>query len=611
MFYSSLQNSSYLTQQPQQAHLFFLPFSSNISTRSLARLVSRIRKEFPYWNRSLGADHFYLSCAGISNSNDRNIVELKKNAVQITCFPTRCHSFVPHKDITLPPVINVHAPFKNLHAPVKLGGGGEFCVVEYGNSEVLWIGEAMRLGCVPVVVTEGTMNDMPFMDVLKWKEMAVFVKSDVKNVTWRERHQNMRRLGVVARKHLRWNRPSLPFDAFNTVMFQLWLRRHTNWFVSRLRKTVGDGKETFFKNDPWIIGNSLRSRFPRLSAVATSKDGLVAMVLKAECVLCRGWYVELLTIWLVFLKSLMEQAKVVEMFASHRCNHHGCGRWRLCSSLNCYDQTLPLHKEFPYWNRSLHDHVPVKLAGEGTVNGMPFMDVLKWEEMAVFVKSDVKHLRWNRPPLPFDAFNTVMYQLWLRRHTNWFVSRLRKTVGDGKETFFKNDPWIIGNSLRSRFPRLSAVATSKDGLVAMVLKAECVLCRGWYVELLTIWLVFLKSLMEQAKVVEMFASHRCNHHGCGRWRLCSSLNCYDQTLPLHKEFPYWNRSLHDHVPVKLAGEGTVNGMPFMDVLKWEEMAVFVKSDVKHLRWNRPPLPFDAFNTVMYQLWLRRHTVRYE
>ncbi|CAJ2653243.1 unnamed protein product [Trifolium pratense] len=227
MFYSSLQNSSYLTQQPQQAHLFFLPFSSNISTRSLARLVSRIRKEFPYWNRSLGADHFYLSCAGISNSNDRNIVELKKNAVQITCFPTRCHSFVPHKDITLPPVINVHAPFKNLHAPVKLGGGGEFCVVEYGNSEVLWIGEAMRLGCVPVVVTEGTMNDMPFMDVLKWKEMAVFVKSDVKNVTWRERHQNMRRLGVVARKHLRWNRPSLPFDAFNTVMFQLWLRRHT------------------------------------------------------------------------------------------------------------------------------------------------------------------------------------------------------------------------------------------------------------------------------------------------------------------------------------------------------------------------------------------------
>lgn len=58
LFYSSLQNSSYLTQHPEQAHLFFLPFSSDTSTRSLARFISRIRNDFPYWNRSLGADHF-------------------------------------------------------------------------------------------------------------------------------------------------------------------------------------------------------------------------------------------------------------------------------------------------------------------------------------------------------------------------------------------------------------------------------------------------------------------------------------------------------------------------------------------------------------------------
>ncbi|MCH96684.1 putative glycosyltransferase [Trifolium medium] len=67
----------------------------------------------------------------------------------------------------------------------------------------------MRLGCVPVVATEGTVNDMSFMDVLKWREMAVFVKSGVKNVTWSARHENIRRLGVVASKHLRRNPPSL------------------------------------------------------------------------------------------------------------------------------------------------------------------------------------------------------------------------------------------------------------------------------------------------------------------------------------------------------------------------------------------------------------------
>nr|KYP40432.1 hypothetical protein KK1_038242 [Cajanus cajan] len=73
---------------------------------------------------------------------------------------------------------------------------------------------------------------MPFMDVLRWGEMAVFVRSErgverVLGDTWRERHGRMRELGVGASRHLQWNRPPLPFDAFNTVMYQLWLRRHT------------------------------------------------------------------------------------------------------------------------------------------------------------------------------------------------------------------------------------------------------------------------------------------------------------------------------------------------------------------------------------------------
>lgn len=231
LFYSSLLNSTYLTEHAEEAHIFFLPFSPDTTTRSLARLVSRVRNDFPYWNRTLGADHFYLSCAGIPREHDRNLVELKKNAVQISCFPTPRHRFVPHKDLTLPPL-----PIR--HAPVRFGGGGEFCVVEYGSDDVSWVGEALRLGCVPVVVvvvTEGHVNDMPFMDVLRWREMAVFVKSGGRGVkgvlydtdTWRERLADMRGLGVVASKHLRWNHPSLPLDAFSTIMYQLWLRRHT------------------------------------------------------------------------------------------------------------------------------------------------------------------------------------------------------------------------------------------------------------------------------------------------------------------------------------------------------------------------------------------------
>lgn len=31
---------------------------------------------------------------------------------------------------------------------------------------------------------------------------------------------------------------------------------------------------------------------------------------------------------------------------------------------------------------------------------------------------------------------------------------------------------------------------------------------------------------------------------------------------------------------------------------------------KHFQWNSPPIRFDAFHLVMYDLWLRHHTIKY-
>ena len=233
LFYSLLKNSTFITQNPNEAHLFFVPFSSDIRTRSLARIISRVRTRHPFWHRTLGADHFFLSCAGIGRESDRKLVELKKNAIQVSCFPTRRENFVPHKDITLPGLHAPHAPGKALaNATVNDKEHGGFCVLEYGNDASL-IGEALRLGCVPVVVVaEGPVNDVPFLDVLRWSEMAVFVRNGegVKHVlgsdTWKEKLEYMRGLGAVASKHFVWNQPPQPLDAFNTVMYQLWLRRH-------------------------------------------------------------------------------------------------------------------------------------------------------------------------------------------------------------------------------------------------------------------------------------------------------------------------------------------------------------------------------------------------
>lgn len=108
----------------------------------------------------------------------------------------------------------------------------KFCVLW---NDVSWIGEALRAGCVPVVIADRPMNDLPFMDVLRWQEMAVFLRSGVGkeelkkklNDTWRDGSYEKRRgLGVEASRHFVWNEEPQPLDSFNTVMYQLWLRRH-------------------------------------------------------------------------------------------------------------------------------------------------------------------------------------------------------------------------------------------------------------------------------------------------------------------------------------------------------------------------------------------------
>lgn len=273
LFYSSLQNCPFVTQNPEEAHLFFVPFRSTISMRSIGRVVKRHREELPYWNRTLGADHFYLSCAGLGYESDRNLVELKKNSVQISCFPASQGKFVPHKDIALPPVSTSHAP----HAPenkttkflgyfrqVKLKesslinelvndpnfliesepsdqltytmrlASSKFCLFEYGG-DVSGIGEALSFGCVPVVITDRPIQDLPFMDVLRWQEIVVFVNNnggakELKRAlgdTGGKRYEQMKGLGVKASQHFVWNELPQPLDSFHTVMYQLWLRRHT------------------------------------------------------------------------------------------------------------------------------------------------------------------------------------------------------------------------------------------------------------------------------------------------------------------------------------------------------------------------------------------------
>ncbi|XP_076904765.1 putative glycosyltransferase At3g07620 [Bidens hawaiensis] len=276
-FHTSLLTSHFTTQDPNHAHLFFLPFPPSTSTRSLARAIKSIRNTFPFWNRTLGADHFYLSAAGVDSSADRNVVELKKNSIQISCFPTASGMFIPHKDVTLPPVhsfegvssvndtdtdtntpfylgymrltdeshhptlikeIKDHPDFKVELDPTnkkkKFVKSSRFCLFVYG-SDMTWMVEALASGCVPVVITNHPIQDLPLMDVINWSEIAVFVgptggAEGLKRVLdgiEKSRYERMVESGVAVTQHLVWNAEPKAHDAFHMVVYQLWLRRHT------------------------------------------------------------------------------------------------------------------------------------------------------------------------------------------------------------------------------------------------------------------------------------------------------------------------------------------------------------------------------------------------
>ncbi|PIN10488.1 Acetylglucosaminyltransferase EXT1/exostosin 1 [Handroanthus impetiginosus] len=277
LFYNSLLRSPFVTQNPSEAHLFFVPFSHDTSTRSLSRIIKELRNNFPYWNRALGADHFFLSPAGIDYSSDRNILELKKNSVQISIFPVTSGYFIPHKDISLPPFSTV-LPDENLTKTSFLGylkwdgktepnlvnelkkhgdflveekskqlnymrraKESKFCLFLY-HGEVAWMAEAMALGCVPVVIVDRPIQDLPLMDVLRWSDVALLVAvprggaerlKQVLNGVSEEKYLEMRELGVAASRHLVWNEEPQPLDAFHMVIYQLWLRRHVVRYARR------------------------------------------------------------------------------------------------------------------------------------------------------------------------------------------------------------------------------------------------------------------------------------------------------------------------------------------------------------------------------------------
>lgn len=64
--------------------------------------VERLILKYPYWNRTLGSDHFFVSCYDFDLVATQGVHMLAKNSIRAVCSSSYRDEFIPHKDFAVP-----------------------------------------------------------------------------------------------------------------------------------------------------------------------------------------------------------------------------------------------------------------------------------------------------------------------------------------------------------------------------------------------------------------------------------------------------------------------------------------------------------------------------
>ncbi|KAK9670666.1 hypothetical protein RND81_13G216500 [Saponaria officinalis] len=71
--------------------------------------VESLIAKYLYWNRTLGADHFFVTCHDVGVRATEGLPLLVKNSIRVVCSPSYDVGFIPHKDVALPQVLQPFA----------------------------------------------------------------------------------------------------------------------------------------------------------------------------------------------------------------------------------------------------------------------------------------------------------------------------------------------------------------------------------------------------------------------------------------------------------------------------------------------------------------------
>uniref|UniRef100_A0A7N0UBB3 Exostosin GT47 domain-containing protein n=1 Tax=Kalanchoe fedtschenkoi TaxID=63787 RepID=A0A7N0UBB3_KALFE len=287
-------DSRFVTRDPEKAHLYFLPFSITYLIRfvyvvdsnewgpmkhTIMDYVRIVADKYPYWNRSLGADHFMLACHDWGPEISFSVPNLYNNSIRALCNANTSERFIPSKDVSIPEINLPLGDLKGLlggPSPSKrdilafFAGGGDhgpirpillkhwenkdkdmevhqylpkgvdyyqmmrrarFCLCLSGYEVASpRVGEALHTGCVPVLLSSAYAA--PFGDVLNWNAFSVIVPVEdipnLKNILTSistRRYLTLQRRGVQIRRHFVVNFPPQRYDMYHMILHSIWLRR--------------------------------------------------------------------------------------------------------------------------------------------------------------------------------------------------------------------------------------------------------------------------------------------------------------------------------------------------------------------------------------------------
>ncbi|KAI3743474.1 hypothetical protein L1987_61184 [Smallanthus sonchifolius] len=294
-FIYHMETTKFRARNPEKAHTFFLPMSTTMMVRfiferdpnidhwrpmkqTVKDYIDLVGSKYPFWNRSLGADHFNVACHDWGPELSKAVPYLFKNSIRALCNANTSEGFNPSKDVSIPEILlpdgttrgilngpsprnrpflaffagGVHGPIRPILLEHWQDKDPDMQVHKYLPKGVSYIGllrqskycispsgyevasprmvEALYTGCVPVLIKDHYVA--PFSDVLNWKSFAVILSVEdipnLKNILTgisTRQYLRMQRRGKQVRRHFVVNYPPKRYDVFHMILHSVWLRR--------------------------------------------------------------------------------------------------------------------------------------------------------------------------------------------------------------------------------------------------------------------------------------------------------------------------------------------------------------------------------------------------